>query len=318
MLTKLWYSRHPVMWLFLPLSLIYCCVAFICRLYGLYIKRKPISVPVIVVGNLTVGGVGKTPLVVAMVKRFQTKGLCVGVVSRGYGATLKTFPYQVKLNDSALCVGDEPLLIAQHTQAPVVIAPKRCDAIDYLLKHHACDVIISDDGLQHYAMDRAVEIVVIDGVRGLGNGLCLPAGPLREGPWRLKTVDFIITHGAAPKQGTYRMDLLPGTVQPLIQGAPFDPNTTVAAIAGIGHPQRFFDTLTRLGINYRPYAFPDHHVFSEDDLKVAQACILMTEKDAVKCVSFATPTMYYLPVEAVLDESFWDALFVHKQLEGLR
>ena len=209
-------------------------------------------------------------------------------------------------------------MIAKRVNAPVVIAPKRCEAVDYLLTHYACDVIISDDGLQHYAMDRAIEIVVIDGIRQLGNGLCLPAGPLREGKWRLKQVDFIVVNGGASQDNiSYRMNLLPGDIKPLTQAAPFDSSKTVAAVAGIGHPQRFFDTLTTLGINYCPYVFPDHHAFVADDLNVSEGCIVMTEKDAVKCVSFATSSMYYLPVGAILDDSFWDALFAHKQLQGL-
>ncbi len=295
--------------------MVYAFLANIHRLYCLTIKKKPMTVPIIVVGNITVGGVGKTPLVIALVKRFQEKGLRVGVVSRGYRSTLKNFPHLIEENDAASVVGDEPLLIFKHTNAPVVIAPNRMDAVNYLVEHHSCQLIISDDGLQHYAMERAIEIAVIDGIRGLGNGLRLPAGPLREGKKRLNTVDFVVMNGQL-RDGAYRMALNPGVIQSLNNKASFEHTKTVAAVAGIGHPQRFFNTLTELGIAYRPYVFPDHHRFVADDLTMPEECIIMTEKDAVKCVSFATASMYYLPVEAVLDDAFWHALFAHKQLEG--
>lgn len=316
MLTTLWYSRHPLRWLLYPCSLVYILFATIHRLYCVTMKKKPMKVPIIVVGNITVGGVGKTPLVITLVKHFQEKGLRVGVVSRGYRSTLKNFPHVIEENDEAQAVGDEPLLIFKHTNAPVAIAPNRMDAVDYLVEHHSCELIISDDGLQHYAMERAIEIAVIDGIRGLGNGLCLPAGPLREGKKRLRTVDFVVMNGQL-SDGAYRMDLRPGDIQSLNHQASFENSKTVAAIAGIGHPQRFFNTLTELGVAYRPYVFPDHHRFVPDDLTMPEECIIMTEKDAVKCMSFATASMYYLPVEAVLDDAFWHALFAHKQLEGL-
>jgi tetraacyldisaccharide 4'-kinase len=282
---------------------------------------------------LTVGGVGKTPLVIALAQHFQARGLRVGIVSRGYGAGLTDFPHEVVSHDVANDVGDEPLLIKQKTNATVVIAPKRMDAVDYLLAHHQSQIILSDDGLQHYRMGRAIEIVVIDGQRGLGNQLCLPAGPLREAPSRLKTIDFVIVNsGQWPN--AYRMELVPGELQalmsvdnglkiPLNVGLERNDQHTldilhqpVAAMAGIGHPQRFFDTLTALNIAYRSYVFPDHHRFTLNDIPTSERWVVMTEKDAVKCRVFAADNMYFLPINATVEHAFWHALWDHPSLKG--
>lgn len=315
---KLWYSRHPLRWLLLPATLVYQAIVGLRRFYLQRFKQQHVSVPIIVVGNLTVGGVGKTPLVIALAHELQARGLRVGIVSRGYGATVGVFPHEVDVDEMAALVGDEPLLLAKRTHCPVVIAPKRMQAVHYLLDKYQSQVIISDDGLQHYAMGRAIEIAVIDGVRGLGNGLCLPAGPLRERPNRLNGVDFIVVNGGT-WPGGYCMNLQPGMFTQLVSGKTVGVEqlaAPVAAVAAIGHPQRFFSTLTALGVTFKAYVFDDHHQFQSSELCFLEKMMVMTEKDAVKCHAFATDEMYFLPVNAVVSGGFWDALWSHKQLQG--
>ncbi|MDI1351749.1 MAG: tetraacyldisaccharide 4'-kinase [bacterium] len=315
---KVWYGVHPVKWVLVPLSWIYRGISF-CRrqvLQKLYQVSCP--VPLIVVGNLTVGGVGKTPLVIELAKKIQAKGLRVGIVSRGYGAKVTRFPYEVQAAHLASIVGDEPLLLAQKTQCPVVIAPNRMQAVHYLLEKYQSQIIISDDGLQHYRMGRAIEIAVIDGQRGLGNGFCLPAGPLRESPKRLTEVDFIVVNEGSWEHA-YPMHLRPGDVTKLATSElvnPVDLPKPIVAVAGIGNPQRFYFTLRQLGIEFTFDSYPDHYQFKPHDLNYSAPVVIMTEKDAVKCRSFISDNMYYLPVEAVLDDAFWDALWSHKQLQG--
>jgi len=315
---KLWYKQHPMRWLLLPLAWIYQCISGLRRIYLQRFRQRQFPVPIIVVGNLTVGGVGKTPLVIALAQQLREQGLRVGIVSRGYGASVRHFPYEVSADADAVSVGDEPLLLAQKTSCPVVIAPKRVQAVQYLLDKYQSQVIISDDGLQHYAMGRAIEIVVIDGQRGLGNGLCLPAGPLREGVKRLQQADLIVVNGAE-WPNAYRMDLIPGELKQLTSGKSISAGElhgSVAAIAAIGNPQRFFATLAALGIAFKPYCFPDHHYFQAAELCVEEDIIVMTEKDAVKCQELATETMYFLPVQASLGDDFWQALWAHPKLQG--
>lgn len=315
-INNFWYSRHPLRWLLIPFSAMYWFVSVVRRVYLQQIKQVQASVPVIVVGNLTVGGVGKTPLVIALVKSLQDKGLRVGVVSRGYGAR-GPFPRAVRDDDNALDVGDEPLMIAKRAACPIVIAPKRVDAVKYLITHFDPQIIISDDGLQHYAMGRSLEIAVIDGARGLGNGLLCPAGPLRERASRLKSVDFVVVNGGA-WPNAYSMDMVCGEITALLTGKtikPDDLNKTVAAVAAIGNPERFFATLRELNISFNPHSFLDHHRFLPHDLAFEETEIVMTEKDAVKCLPFATANMYFLPVTAKLGTDFWDALWKHKQLK---
>ncbi|MDF1826755.1 MAG: tetraacyldisaccharide 4'-kinase [Legionellaceae bacterium] len=319
LLNALWYGRHPLRWVLYPFSLLYRGVVAIRCVYLKQFKQEHVPVPIIVVGNLTVGGVGKTPLVIAIAQHFTARGLRVGVVSRGYGAKIKHFPHEVRVNhDRADDVGDEPLLLAQKTQVPVVIAPKRMDAVNYLIEQHQVDLIISDDGLQHYNMGRSIEIAVMDGKRGLGNRLCLPAGPLREPPKRLKQVDMVVVNGA-DWPGAYRFDLVPGAVMKLINGDEIEldciKHDHVAAVAGIGHPERFFDTLTELGLTYKPYVFPDHHRFVPADFDLPERVCVMTEKDAVKCHAFADERMHVVPVRVSIHHEFWDRLETHETLQ---
>lgn len=315
---SLWYHQSRWRWLLWPLSMLYAVLMngrrWILQRY--YQVKFPL--PIIVVGNLTVGGVGKTPVVIALAKALTAKGLRVGIVSRGYGATLRDFPHEVVVHDTAEKVGDEPLLLVNKTACPVVIAPKRVEAVRYLMKHYPCDVILSDDGLQHYAMGRSIEIAVIDGLRGLGNGLCLPAGPLREPPPRLAFVDFVLVNsGQWPNAYPMRLtstdfiQLTTGLRVPSVGGG------TVAAVAGIGHPKRFFLQLQQMGVSVTEYPFPDHHAFRAADLQLSHDVIVMTEKDAIKCHAFATNSMYYLPVEAEIDPKFWEAFWRHPSIKKI-
>jgi len=316
---KLWYGHSGWSRLLLPFAWVYQGVVACRRALLTRFWHQRFPVPVIVVGNLTQGGVGKTPLVIALVQRFQARGLRVGVVSRGYGAQLNAFPHAVLVGDLPHKVGDEPLLIAQKTHAPVVIARNRVSAVRHLITHYDSQVIISDDGLQHYRMGRAIEIVVIDGLRGLGNQRCLPAGPLRESALRLNEVDYLVVNGGA-WPGAYRMDFIPGALTSLLSGMPVDVHTLtmpVAAVTGTGHPQRFFQTLTALNVSYQPYVFPDHYPFTVSDFKQIEPCVVMTEKDAVKCAVFAASSMYFLPIEAKIDQKFWDALWTHPAIKAL-
>lgn len=303
---------YPLMWCFQAISDLRRRWLVLCR-------SESFEVPIIVVGNLTTGGVGKTPLVIALIEAFQAQGMRVGVVSRGYKARCRRFPHEVQPADTAAEVGDEPFLIAKKTGVPVVIAPNRVVAVRHLLANHHPQVIISDDGLQHYRMPRAIEIVVLDGARLLGNQHLLPVGPLREAVSRLASVDFtIVNTGTWPN--AYTMTLQPDAPVKLkenIRVAPSEIPAPVAAVAGIGHPERFFETLKGLFLSFEPYVFPDHYAFSPKDFKNISQPILMTEKDAVKCYPFATDMMYFLPVKAVVEQSFWDALWAHPALKKL-
>lgn len=315
---KIHYSKSLFAWVLWPLSLVYRLIITIRRLFLCRFKQKSYSVPIIVVGNISLGGTGKTPLVIALVKALKAKGLKVAVISRGYKAKCKKFPRELKPNDVAEEVGDEPLLIAKNTGVPVVIAPKRHQAIAYLEKKYHPQIIISDDGLQHYSMQRAIEIIVIDGQRGLGNGFCLPAGPLREPRKRLRQADFLVVNsGSWPK--AYSMSLEPGAILSLKTKTCISPEELpqpLAALAGIGNPSRFFTTLKGLGLNFNPYPLSDHHHYRKEDLDYSEKALIMTEKDAIKCQGLSHKDCYYLPVEAKLAPSFWQALWSHHILQG--
>ncbi len=318
-LHSFWQNMTPWHGLLYPFMWCFQGITALRKRWQVFFNRQAFDVPIIVVGNLTTGGVGKTPLVIALIEACQARGIRVGVVSRGYKAACQDFPHEVRGTDTAQMVGDEPFLIAKKTGVPVIIAPDRVAAVEYLLKHHAPQLIISDDGLQHYRMPRAIEIVVLDGVRLLGNQRLLPVGPLREPVARLKSVDFtIVNSGFWPN--AYSMTLQPGAPMSLKNNQCVvlsEIPSPIAAIAGIGHPERFFQTLTSLSLSFEPHVFPDHHAFSSKDFKKITKPILMTEKDAVKCQPFATDMMYFLPVKALVEESFWDALWAHPALKNL-
>ncbi|MDF1757061.1 MAG: tetraacyldisaccharide 4'-kinase [Legionellaceae bacterium] len=313
---SLWYRKNPLRWLLWPFSIIYQFVAFSRGMYLQKFQHSQFPVPVIVVGNISVGGVGKTPVVMAIAKELMNRGLLVGIVSRGYGSKIKKFPHEVSADDTPALVGDEPFLLSSRLGCKVVISPNRSEAVQYLLDNGNVSVVISDDGLQHHAMGRTLEIAVVDGSRVFGNGLCLPAGPLRENPRRLKKVDFVISNGALIKNidnsyPIYQMDLVPSDPINITSGksVSWDSiNSPIAAVAGIGNPERFFTTLKTLDISFQTYKFPDHYLFQKKDFINIEKNVVMTEKDAVKCKSFATESMYYLPVDAILSDAFWDSL----------
>lgn len=279
-----------------------------------WLRSTRLPVPVLVVGNISVGGVGKTPLVIALCEALRECGWKPGVISRGYGRRVRE-PRRVRPDSSADEVGDEPRLIARLTGCPVAVAARRVEAGRMLIED-GVDLLIADDGLQHYALQRDVEIAVIDGQRGLGNGRLLPAGPLREPPARLSQCDFVISNGTLAADWAMpceSMQLQPDRCWRLCDGAAAAladfRDRPLHALAGIGHPERFFASLRAAGMQAEEHPFPDHHRFSRDDLCFAHgAVLLMTEKDAMKVADWAEPGWYAVGVNAVLSERFLDAL----------
>lgn len=271
-------------------------------------------VPVLVVGNITVGGTGKTPLVIALCRACMDRGLKVAVISRGYGAKPPSFPWEVTPDQHPRQTGDEPLLVARSIAAPVVIDPQRRRALEHVVREHKPDLVISDDGLQHYRLPRTAEIAVIDGGRELGNGRCLPAGPLREPPQRLQEVDWVVANGGTAEQGVV-MTLVQDDLRNLVTGERLSMEQFrqrfphALAVAGIGDPERFFRSLVEQGLIIERRAFPDHHRFHAGDLATeGELPVIMTEKDAVKCQPFADEHCWALPVTATLPEGFIDTV----------
>lgn len=315
-----WDSINPLSILLLPVSGLFCLLA---KLRALFYKKGWLSsyrapLPVIVVGNISVGGTGKTPLIIELVKQLQARGHKPGVISRGYGGQASSWPQRVTAASTAQQVGDEPVLIFQRSGCPMVVGPNRRADIELLLRGSDCDVILSDDGLQHYALQRDLEIAVVDAQRQLGNGFCLPSGPLRETAARLLTVDLVLLNGGDSTQTSFR--LVAGECAPVGQTglAPRDlsefKNSRVHAIAGIGHPQRFFTMLQENGIEVIPHAFADHYVYQPNDLQFADDLpVLMTEKDAVKCREFALTQHWSVPVTAELSAAAQQQLDQHLQ-----
>lgn len=311
MIERIWRGDSPLWLLLLPLSGLYGLITALIRLsYRLgWRKAWQAPVPVVVVGNLTVGGNGKTPVVIWLVQALQQAGLRVGVVSRGYGGKAVHYPLVLNEDTSTREAGDEPVLIRERTRALVAVSPVRSDAVKALLATTPLDVIVTDDGLQHYALARDIEIVVVDGERRFGNGWWLPAGPMRERASRLATVDAVIVNGGTPQPHEIAMHLHAGEAINLKtrQTLPVSALPQVVAMAGIGHPPRFFQMLRRMGaepVNEIPCS--DHQNYQEEDLTswaTEHQTLLMTEKDAVKCRKFAHDNWWYLPVDASLDSS---------------
>lgn len=304
----------PFSWLFRGL------VALRIFLYRLHFKKiTRFSVPIIVVGNITIGGTGKTPLVIWLARFLAAQGFRPGIVSRGVGGKKHSLPYWIGENADPKIVGDEAILLARRGRCPVVIGVDRVAAVKELVSRTNCNVVIADDGLQHYRLGRSIEIAVVDGERQLGNKKFLPAGPLRESPKRLNKVDFIVQQNAKQGkfvmqlQGNYLFSLQDKDKQMSIESLQ---NHTVHAVAGIGHPERFFTFLRAYGLQIIEHVFPDHYLYQAVDFNFADHLpILMTEKDAVKCEKFADERWWYVPVEAKLNDGFAEALLL--KLKGV-
>jgi len=303
-LERHWYRLTPVSVLLLPLSLIFC--ALVQLRYALYrLGMMPITrlpVPVIVVGNITVGGTGKTPLVIWLANFLRQAGYRPGIVTRGYRGNSQTWPVAVTAKTPAEQVGDEAVLLARHGGCPVLVGPDRVAAARQHVEQ-GCNVIVSDDGLQHYRLRRDLEIAVIDSIRRFGNRLCLPAGPLREPVSRLRSVSLRVANGA-PETDELGMMLVPTGFYSLTKPerrASIDQfrDGPVHAVAGIGNPERFFSSLRGMGLKVIPHPFPDHHGFRPRELEFGDdRPVIMTEKDAVKCQPFASARCWVLAVEA--------------------
>lgn len=337
-LISAWYNKAGWLILLRPLSLVFSWLAGR-RRRRQQATQQQAAVPVIVVGNIAVGGTGKTPLVLALCKALRERGITAGVLSRGYGGRAPQYPFAVTPDSDVAHSGDEARLLRRHSLGPMMVDPQRSRGLQALVDDGGCDVVISDDGLQHYRLWRDIEIVVVDGSRGLGNGWCLPAGPLREPPARLAEADYVVINGVnrvfsddeltAGDTPVTTMRLVPevwvnvktgahAALQELpLPGANVGAGADVKeqrgaedvhALAGIGNPQRFFDTLRELGVKAQCQAYDDHHAYSAVELAYAHdKVLLMTEKDAVKCEAFAGEHWWYLMVSAELEPGFSEA-----------
>jgi tetraacyldisaccharide 4'-kinase len=311
----IWYKDQVIgLWL-MPFGFLFSdAVKFRKFLYRLgVLKKHTLPVPVIIVGNITVGGTGKTPLIIWLAQFLIDSGFKPGIISRGYGGQAQSWPQLVTADSEAKIVGDEALLIAKQTGCPMAVGPSRVDAAKMLLKQADCNVILSDDGLQHYALNRDIEIAVIDGERRFGNGYCLPAGPLREPIDRLQSVDFVIVNGDKYEDNEFSMQLAGEILVNVVTGEqrPLQEFNAVDchALAGIGNPERFFKLLERAGLICTNHSFPDHYPFQRQDIEFGDnKPVLMTEKDAVKCTKFAGLQHWYLPVKAVPEAAFSEQL----------
>lgn len=321
MLNKLWYHHNRIVWPLVPFSWVYTGIVKVRRqCYQLLslLKKKLTAVPVIVVGNITVGGTGKTPLVIHIAEYLIEQGWQPGIISRGYKGTHRK-PTLVNAKSDPKLVGDEAILLAKRLEdCPVVVGKNRVAALKHVLSF-SVDVVISDDGLQHYALDRQIEIAVVDAERLFGNGFCLPAGPLRESEKRLAEVDLIIHNTGKfydsalqkPKTtNTYQMGYRADQLYNAFQKGHYQTLTAlhgqkVHAVAGIGNPDRFFSLLASFGLNIIKHPFPDHYRFLPRDIYFRDEFpVIMTEKDAVKCTKFVDTRHWVLPICANVDPVF--------------
>ncbi|MGD2074316.1 MAG: tetraacyldisaccharide 4'-kinase [Gammaproteobacteria bacterium] len=314
-LQRLWYGRSPWLPFLLPLSWLFCALVQLRRAAyrrGL-LSPAALDARVIVVGNISVGGTGKTPMVIELAGRLRRAGFKVGILCRGYGGRSPQWPLAVTGVSEPELAGDEAVLLAARSGVPVFAGPDRVAAGRALLAQCSCDLVICDDGLQHYRLHRDLEIVLVDARRGHGNGHCLPAGPLREPVSRLRRVDAVVGVGGAAAGG-FGMRLHAGAAQRLVDPTDRRPlerfrDHRVHAVAGIADPRRFFATLREAGLEIQEHAFPDHHPFRAGELAFGDARpVLMTEKDAVKCAGFAQAHWWSVPVDAQLDAAFVDWL----------
>ena len=308
-MNRVWYRPNRCRWLLFPLSVCYRWITDLRRLmyrWGI-MSVTVLPVPVVVVGNLTVGGTGKTPLVIWLAEALAQRGLRVGIVSRGYGGCARTWPQPVDGDSDPALVGDEPVMLARATNCPISVGPDRVEAARALLDRERVDVLLADDGLQHYALGRIMEIAVVDGERGLGNEMCLPAGPLRERRNRLARAGAVVVNG-----GDWGLDGGAGEVfratiraQDVCQltGPARKPleslqGMAVHAVAAIGHPERFFQMLEAAGVQVIAHPLPDHASIDAADLRFDDSRpVLVTEKDAVKCECIAHDDVWCVPIE---------------------
>jgi len=308
-LNSVWYGNSPLRWAFWPASLLYLALAKLRRdAYARgWRKAVDIAVPVIVVGNVSVGGTGKTPFVIWLAAQLKQRGRRVGIVTRGYRGKGKEWPRAVTADSDPDEVGDEPVLLARRTGCPVVAGPDRVACVEALLKDARVDVVLSDDGLQHYRLGRRIEIAVVDGVRGMGNGLCLPAGPLREPPARLAEVDAIVVNGGTwGHAGVFRAQAVVTKVYNLNDGAERTLDSfrseQVHAVAGIGNPQRFFDLLEAADLDVVAHPLEDHADIGPGELTFDEpGAVLITEKDAVKCERLKLAGVWCVVVDLEFD-----------------
>ncbi len=310
---QLWYRPTAWwLWLFLPIHWLLKVLIWLRRKFyqwGLLNSTK-LKIPVIVIGNINVGGTGKTPLAIYLLQWLQRQGFKPGLVTRGYGGDSSLHPLVVGENSKVSEVGDEPFLIFKRSQAVIVADYQRARGAQKLIDDFQCDIILCDDGLQHYALQRDIEILVIDKKRGFGNSWLMPFGPLRETPARADYCDIKVINGDNME---LKLEAISNT-----QGhkkTSDELQRPLTAVAAIGHPERFFSSLAELKLSFKPVPFPDHHKFIADDFAPFPADIIMTEKDAVKCAEFADARFHYLPVSVELDESVLALL--HNKIQSL-
>ena len=304
-LTSIWYGNSPLRWLLAPLVPIYSLLQQFDRRR---VKPASADAPVVVVGNLTVGGTGKTPIVAWLAQALTKRGYKIGLIARGYGGSASRKGMLVEADSDPDDVGDEALMLRRMTNVPVAIGRHRVHAAKLLLESAAVDLIISDDGLQHWALERDFEICVLDGERGLGNGHCLPAGPLREPKERLSEMDAVLVNGGrfepTVDYARFELELSPvatslGANEPSVLDR--FKGSRVHALAGIGNPERFFSNLEAFGLTIVRHPFPDHHAYSARDLSFAESApVLMTEKDAVKCERLGVKNGWVVSAEVKL------------------
>ncbi len=311
-----WYDKPRWLLLLWPLSQLFRGLAQMRRKRQQQLQAE-LGIPVVVIGNIVVGGTGKTPLLISLARQLLSAGLRPGIISRGYGAQAHTAAVQLVTQDSdSSQVGDEPLLLARAAQCPVAVSRDRVAAACLLRDGHNCNILLSDDGLQHYKLARDLEIAVVDATRGFGNGHCLPVGPLREPVSRLREVDWVVRNGNHPCAQLEPWAVVPMHLKPqawvnVQSGARRELEDRswlrepACAVAGIGNPQRFFDSLSELGLTVFPKPFPDHYAYTAQDFSgFSDEVIVMTAKDAVKCQAFAQENWWYLEVAAELPGSF--------------
>lgn len=305
-----WYGRIQWTWVLWPLSVLVSVITKRKRQAYLAASTKPYAVPVIIVGNITLGGTGKTPVVQSLVSYLQGLGYTPGVISRGYGGSLESFPHLIESKDDSSTVGDEPYMLFQSLGVPVVVDPIRTRGVSHIMQS-GVDVIVSDDGLQHYQLHRDYEICVIDGSRGLGNGQLMPVGPLRENKTRLNTVDYVLKNESKVSDESFQVEPVAWInvkTGEQCQLAEFVVKADALVIAGIGNPDKFERTLNELGINCPHKWFADHYRYTQADVKGLAGQILMTEKDAVKIRPFASDDMWYLKISARLPDAFFQSV----------